>query len=65
MRRSYFALRLQLSLLDEARKMAEIDGVPLNQVINVAVAGKLSASRARNATFTFRNAPPVPTSPRR
>ncbi|MER8388333.1 hypothetical protein NKH14_22935 [Mesorhizobium sp. M1380] len=45
MRRSNFALRLQLSLLDEARKVAKSEGVPLNQFINVAVAEKLSALR--------------------
>ncbi|MER9125015.1 toxin-antitoxin system HicB family antitoxin [Mesorhizobium sp. M0959] len=48
MRRSNFALRLQLSLLDEARKVAESEGVPLNQFINVAVAEKLSALRTEN-----------------
>ena len=45
MRRSSFALRLQPSLLDEARKLAELEGVALNQLINVAVAEKLSALR--------------------
>jgi hypothetical protein len=45
MRKSNFALRLQPSLLDEARKVAEIEGVALNQLINVAVAEKLSALR--------------------
>lgn len=45
MRRSNFALRLQPSLLDEARKVAETEGVALNQLINVAVAEKLSALR--------------------
>lgn len=45
MRRSNFALRLQPSLLDEARKAAESEGVALNQLINVAVAEKLSALR--------------------
>ena len=40
MRRSNFALRLQPSLLDEARKLAEAEGVALNQLINVAVAEK-------------------------
>ena len=45
MRRSNFALRLQASLLDEARKAAEAEGVALNQLINVAVAEKLSALR--------------------
>ncbi len=45
MRKSNFALRLQPSLLDEARKLAEKEGVALNQLINVAVAEKLSALR--------------------
>ncbi len=40
-----FALRLQPSLLEEARKLAEAEGVALNQLINVAVAEKLSALR--------------------
>jgi hypothetical protein len=45
MRKSNFALRLQPSLLDEARKVADAEGVALNQLINVAVAEKLSALR--------------------
>jgi hypothetical protein len=45
MRRSNVALRLQESLLDEARRVAESEGVALNQLINVAVAEKLSALR--------------------
>lgn len=45
MRRSNFALRLQPSLLEEARKAAEAEGVALNQLINVAVAEKISALR--------------------
>jgi hypothetical protein len=45
MRRSNFALRLQPSLMDEARKIAESEGVALNQLINVAVAEKISALR--------------------
>ncbi|WP_322778888.1 toxin-antitoxin system HicB family antitoxin [Frankia sp. Cas4] len=45
MRQSNFALRLQPSLLAEARKVAEAEGVALNQLINVAVAEKLSALR--------------------
>ena len=45
MRRSNFALRLQPSLLNEARKLAESEGVALNQLINVAVAEKISALR--------------------
>jgi hypothetical protein len=32
-------------LLDEARKLAEAEGVALNQLINVAVAEKISALR--------------------
>jgi hypothetical protein len=42
MRRSNVALRLQESLLDEARRVSESEGVALNQFINVAVAEKLS-----------------------
>jgi len=45
MRRSNVALRLQSSLLEEARRVAETEGVALNQFINVAVAEKLSALR--------------------
>jgi hypothetical protein len=45
MRKSNFALRLQPSLLEEVRKLAEAEGVALNQFINVAVAEKLSALR--------------------
>ncbi len=48
MRKSNFALRLQPSLLDEARKLAEAEGVALNQFINVAVAEKLSALRTES-----------------
>lgn len=48
MRRSNFALRLQPSLLDEARKLAEAEGVALNQLINVAVAEKVSALRTES-----------------
>jgi len=44
-RRSNFALRLQPALLDEARKLAASEGVALNQLINVAVAEKVSALR--------------------
>ncbi len=45
MRRSNVALRLQPSLLEEARRVAEHEGVALNQLINVAVGEKLSALR--------------------
>lgn len=48
MRKSNFALRLQPSLLDEARKLAETEGVALNQLINVAIAEKLSALRTES-----------------
>lgn len=53
MRKSNFALRLQPSLMDEARKVAETESVALNQVINVAVAEKLSALRTESY-FTAR-----------
>jgi hypothetical protein len=45
MRRSNFALRLQPALLEELRKAAKSEGVALNQLINVAVAEKVSALR--------------------
>ena len=48
MRKSNFALRLQPSLLEEARKLAESEGVALNQLINVAVAEKISALRTES-----------------
>jgi hypothetical protein len=48
MRRSNFALRLQPSLLDELRKAAQKEGVALNQLINVAIAEKVSALRTED-----------------
>lgn len=48
MRRSNFALRLQPSLLEELRKAAQSQGVALNQLINVAVAEKVSALRTED-----------------
>ena len=48
MRRSNVALRLQNSLLEEARRVAESEGVALNQFIDVAVAEKLSALRTED-----------------
>jgi len=45
MRQSNFALRLQDSLLKEARELSKSEGVALNQFINVAVAEKVSALR--------------------
>jgi hypothetical protein len=41
-------LRLQPSLLEEARRVSEAEGVALNQFINVAVAEKLSALRTED-----------------
>jgi hypothetical protein len=40
MRKSNFALRLQPSLLEEARKLAEAEGVALNQLINACRSGQ-------------------------
>src|ERR1700721_3616955 len=48
MRTSNFALRPQPSLLAEARRTAEDEEVALNQLINVAVAEKLSAIRTES-----------------
>lgn len=45
MRRSNFALRVPPSLLDEARKAAESEGVALNQLITLALAEKVSVMR--------------------
>jgi hypothetical protein len=48
MRRSNFALRLQPALMEELRKVAESEGVALNQLINVAVAEKVSSLRTED-----------------
>lgn len=45
MRKSNFALRLQPSLLEELRSVAQAEDTTLNQFINVAVAEKLAALR--------------------
>jgi hypothetical protein len=45
MRASNFALRLQPSLLNELRSMSDIEGVAVNQLINVAIAEKLAQLR--------------------
>lgn len=45
MRTSNFALRLQPALMEEAKVLAKVEGVALNQLINVAVAEKLAATR--------------------
>ena len=42
------SLFLQPSLLEEARRVSEAEGVTLNQLINVAVAEKLSALRTED-----------------
>jgi hypothetical protein len=48
MRTSNFALRLQPSLMESARNLADAEGVALNQLINVAVAQMIAAHRASN-----------------
>lgn len=48
MKRSNVAFRLQTSILEEARRVSEADGVALNQFINVAVAEKLLALRTED-----------------
>ena len=40
---SNYALRLQTSLLEEVRKIAQEEGTTINQFINMAVAEKISA----------------------
>ena len=48
MKKSNVALRLLPSLLEEVRRVAGSEGIALNQFINVAVAGKLSALRTED-----------------
>jgi hypothetical protein len=45
--RRYFALRVPCTLLNEARKAAESEGVALNQLITLALAEKVSAIRTQ------------------
>ena len=45
MKPTNFRLRLQLSLLGEVQKLAGQEGITVDQLINVAVAEKLSAFR--------------------
>ena len=47
-KRGNVALRLQTSLLEEAKRVGDSEGVALNQLINVAVAEKLSALRTED-----------------
>ena len=46
MRNSNFAVRLQPSLLEELRTLSEVEGVAVNQLINVAIAEKLAGAAA-------------------
>ncbi len=57
MRRSNFALRVPPTLLAEARKAAESEGVALNQLITLALAEKVSAMRTENTLRSARDAP--------
>jgi antitoxin component of RelBE/YafQ-DinJ toxin-antitoxin module len=45
MKTSNFALRLHPTLMEEAKALAKAEGVALNQIINVALAEKLAATR--------------------
>jgi hypothetical protein len=45
MKTSNFALRLQPALMEEAKALAKAEDVALNQLINVALAEKLAATR--------------------
>lgn len=47
MSQSNYPLRLQTSLLDELRKLAAVEKTSVNQLINIAVAEKLSALRTQ------------------
>ncbi|PYU23013.1 MAG: hypothetical protein DMG30_13210 [Acidobacteria bacterium] len=53
MRRSNFALRVPPTLLAEARKAAESEGVALNQLITLALAEKVSAMRPLSGPNCF------------
>jgi len=46
-KKSNVVLRLQPSLFEEVRRLAESEGIALNQFINVAIAEKLSALRTQ------------------
>ena len=46
MAQSNYPLRLQTSLLEEARKLAAEEGASVNQFINTAVAEKIASLRA-------------------
>ena len=63
MRRSDVPLRLSPSLLDETCKVATDQGSPSNQVVNVALAEKLSALRIEGILDTPRDARRSPAHP--
>lgn len=64
MRNSNFALRLQPSLLEELRTMSEVEGVAVNQLINVAIAEKLAQLRtASGLRIVSRRLTPRPVQP--
>ena len=48
MRRSNFPLRLPPSLFEETRKVAQTEGIAINQLINLAIAEKVSALRTES-----------------
>jgi hypothetical protein len=48
MRQSSFPLRLASSLQEEARKTAKSEGISLNQLINLALAEKISVLRTED-----------------
>jgi hypothetical protein len=52
MKKSNFALRLQLSLMKEAKKVAQAEGVAMNQLINVAVAEKCQRCARRSTLLS-------------
>ncbi|HYD69394.1 hypothetical protein [Azospirillum sp.] len=54
MRRNNFALRLLPSLMNELRKAAAEEGVPINHYINIAVAEKLATRRTAAEFFAIR-----------
>ena len=60
MKKSNFALRLQPSLMEEAKKVAKAEGVSVNQLINVAVALErwrgVAALRGRTVSRILRSA---------
>jgi predicted HicB family RNase H-like nuclease len=48
--RNTFPLRLAASLRDHAERLAALDGVSINQFINLAVAEKISRLEAKTHT---------------